>query len=146
MAFMKEKSQCVLWFHETKSPIPVLRNFRKDYSRNPPGAKSVKNWYNKFKDSSSVDDRKRTGRPRYSEGIVDVVRTAYKRILRKSTRRVSRELRVSQPTIFKILHKRLKLRAYKVHIVQTLKPNDLPKRAAFAEEILNRIDTNNGYL
>jgi hypothetical protein len=33
MASMKEKAQCVFWYHETKSPLTVQRNFRREYGR-----------------------------------------------------------------------------------------------------------------
>ena len=46
----------------------------------------------------------------------------------------------------KILHKRLHLSAYKVQITQALEPDDYPRRAAFATDILERIDVDNEYL
>ena len=46
---------------------------------------------------------------------------------------------------FPKFYKRLRLHAYKLQIVQALEPDDHPCRAAFAEEILQRIDDNNDY-
>jgi len=74
------------------------------------------------------------------------VREAFQRSSRKSTCRASNELRVPQSTIVKILHKRLKLYAYKVQIVQSLQPDNGPRRASFATKILRQIDEDNGYL
>jgi hypothetical protein len=48
--------------------------------------------------------------------------------------------------VVKILHKRLRLCAYKVQLVQALEPDDRPQRASFASEMLQRIDENNDYL
>jgi hypothetical protein len=45
-----------------------------------------------------------------------------------------------------ILQKRLRLCAHKVQLVQALEPDDHPRRAAFATEILQRIDEDNDYL
>ena len=146
MTSMAEKAQCVLWFHETKSPITVQRNFRREYDRSPPDVKSIKSWYEKFKETGSVGDLSRSGRPTSSEETVDAVRTSFEESPTKSTRRASTELGVPQSTIVKILHKRLQFHAYKVQIVQALQPNDRPQRAAFAEEILDRIDKSNDYL
>ena len=77
---------------------------------------------------------------------VDAVREAFQRSPGKSIRRPSNELRVPQSTVVKILHKRLKLYEYEVQTVQSLQPDDGPRRAAFATEILRRIDEDNDYL
>jgi hypothetical protein len=45
-----------------------------------------------------------------------------------------------------VLHNRLKLHAYKVQIIQQLKPDDRPKREKFANDILNLIDEDNDFL
>ena len=63
-----------------------------------------------------------------------------------STRRASNELCVPQSTVVKILQKRLKLYAYTVQIVHSLQPDDSPRRASLATEILRRIDDDNDYL
>ncbi|GBL97514.1 hypothetical protein AVEN_110332-1 [Araneus ventricosus] len=128
MAF-EQKAQCVLWFHETKSPINVQRAFRRCYGRNPPDTKSIKRWYEKFKETGSVTDLPRSGRPSVSEATVELVRQSFQRSSTKSTRRASRELQILQTSLVRILHKRLRLHAYKVQIVQDLQPNDCPRRA-----------------
>ena len=143
---MQEKAQCVLWFHETNSAVTVQRHFRRKYGRNPPDVKSIKNWYDKFKDTGSVGDLKRTGKPTSSDETVDSVRTAFQRSPRKSTRTASIELGVPKRTVVKILHRRLHLYPYKVQIAQALQPNDRPQRAAFATEVLERIESDREYL
>jgi hypothetical protein len=62
MASMKEKAQCVFWFHETKSPLTVQRNFRPEYGRQPTDVESITVWYAKFEETVNVGDRRRTGR------------------------------------------------------------------------------------
>ena len=81
-----------------------------------------------------------------SDKTVDAVREAFQRSSGKSTCRASNELRLPQSTVAKILHKRLKLYAYKVQIVQSLQPDVGPRRAPSATEILRRIDEDNDYL
>ena len=71
---------------------------------------------------------------------------AFHRSPRKSVRVASNEFAIPQSTVHKVLHKRLRLYAYKLQIVQALKPDDHPRRAAFVEEILQRIDDDNDYL
>ena len=74
------------------------------------------------------------------------MREAFQRSPGKSTRRASNDLLVPQSTVVKILHKGLKLCAYKVQVVQSLQPDDGPRRASFVTEILRRIDEDNNYL
>jgi hypothetical protein len=81
-----------------------------------------------------------------SEDTLDAVRDASQRSPRKSARRASHELLIPQRTVVKILHKRLCLCAYKVQLVQSLEPDDHPRRAAFATEMLQQIDGDNDYL
>jgi hypothetical protein len=46
--------------------------------------------------------------------------------------------------VVNIVHKRLRLCAYKVQLAQALEPGDHPRRAASAA-MLQRIDEDNGY-
>ena len=94
----------------------------------------------------SILDRKRSGRPSIDEETVDAVRAAFYRSQRKSIRVASNELAIPRSTAHKVSHKQLRLHAYKLQIVQALKPGNHPRRAAFAEEILKRIDDDNDYL
>jgi hypothetical protein len=75
MAYMKEEAQCVFWFHETKSPLTVLRNFIRGYGRHPPHVRRNTGWYAKFKETGNVGERKRTGRPSVREEAVDAVQS-----------------------------------------------------------------------
>jgi hypothetical protein len=94
MVSMKEKAQCVLWLHETRSPGTVQRNFSREYERHLPDVKSITGWNAKFKETGSVGDRERTGRPSASEETFDAVRDDFQRSPRKSSRRASHELRI----------------------------------------------------
>ena len=70
----------MLWYHETKSPVAVQRKFRNEYRRDPPDVKRIKDWYKKFTETGSVEDRKRSGRPSVSDASVDAVRDAWREI------------------------------------------------------------------
>ena len=106
MASVKEKAQCVLWYHETKSPVSVYRKFINVYGLPPPDVNSIKAWYSNFIETGSVGDLKRSGsRPSVSDETVDAVREAFQRSPGQSKRRASNELHVPQSTVVKILHK-----------------------------------------
>ena len=146
MASMQEKAQCVLWFYESRSPITVQRQFQREYGRYPPDVKSIKGWYEKFKETGSVGDKTRSGTLGVSDETVDTVHIAFHRSPQKSMRHASRETGISQSTIVKILHKRLHFHAHKVQILQALMPEDKPRRVEFATLMLERIDADNDYL
>ena len=146
MLTIQQKPQCVLWYHKLKSPTAVQRKFRNEFGQDPPHTNSIKRWFKNFMETGSILDRKRLGRPSIDEEIVDAVHVAFHRSPRKSIRVVSNELAIPRSTFHKVLRKRLRLHAYKLQIVQALKPDDHPRRAAFAEEILQRIDDDSDYL
>ncbi|GBO18027.1 hypothetical protein AVEN_243955-1 [Araneus ventricosus] len=98
MASIEQKAQCVLWFHETKSPINVQRAFRRCYGCSPPDTKSIKRWYAKFKETGSVTDLPSCGRPSLSEATVELVQQSFQRSP-KSTRQASRELQIPQTSL-----------------------------------------------
>ena len=97
-------------------------------------------------ETGSILDGKRSGRPSIDEETVDAVRVAFHHSPRKPIRIASNELAIPRRTVHKVSHKRLRLHAYKLQIVQALKPDDRPRRATFAEEILQRIEDDNDYL
>ena len=97
-------------------------------------------------ETGSILDRKRSGRPSIDVETVDALRVAFHRCPRKSIRVASNEVSNPRSTIHKVLHKRLRLHAYKLQIVQALKQDDYPRRTAFTEEVLQRIDDDNDYL
>jgi len=84
---MKEKSQCVLWYHETKSPVSLQWKFRNECGRPPPDVKTIKAWYSKFVETSSVGDLNTSGRSSVGDETVDSVREAFQRSPGKSTHR-----------------------------------------------------------
>ena len=78
-------------------------------------------------ETGSILHRKRSGRPSIDKETVDVVRVAFHRSSKKSIRVVSNKLAIPQSAVHKVLHKRLRLHAYKLQIVQALKPDDRPR-------------------
>lgn len=52
-----------VWYHETRSPGTVQRNFQITYRKMPPDVKSITSWYDKLKNTGSVADVPRTNRP-----------------------------------------------------------------------------------
>jgi len=65
-----------------------------------------------------------TGRPRTSEEDVERIRQSCIRSPKKSTARRSVTLGIPKTTIQNVLHKHLRLHAYKIQLKQEIKPDD----------------------
>jgi hypothetical protein len=94
----------------------------------------------------SVEKQKSTGRPQTFEEIVECIRESCVRSPKKSVAHHSFELCVLKTTIQNVLHKRLRLHAYKIQLRHEIKVTDHPKRVEFANFMLTEIDDSEDYL
>ena len=134
MLTIQQKAQCVLWYHKLKSPTAVQRKFKNEFGQDHPHINSIKRWFKNFMKTGSILDCKRSGMPSIDEEIVDAMRVAFHRSPRKSIRIAKKKLASSRSTVHKVLRKQLQLHAYKLQIVQALKPDNHPRRAAFSSK------------
>ena len=100
-----------------KSPTAVQSKFRNEFGQDFPHANSIKRWFKNFMETDTILDRKRSCRPSINEETVDAVGVAFHRSPRKSIRVASNEHAIPRSTVHKVLHKRLRLHAYKLQIV-----------------------------
>ena len=142
----QEKAQCVSWFIETKSDVQTQRNYRSKYGRDPPSRPSSRLCHKKFMETGTVFDTRRSGQPRTSEENIERVRQAFQRSPMKSIRTAARQVELPHSTVHKVLHKNLRLYAYKVQMLQALQPNDMPRRKEFAVNMLQRISEDEAFL
>lgn len=77
---------------------------------------------------------------------MDRVHETFSRSRRKSIRQASNELQTPRSTVNDIIHKGLRLRAYKIQILQKLKPNDHLARWEVADEMINRMELNSDFI
>ena len=90
--------------------------------------------------------RKGVGRPQISEEEIEFVRVANTRSPRKSIRGASTQLQISRSTPHKSLLRKLRLYAYKMQLVQALKPEDKLRQKEFAVTMLDRLDSDPQFL
>jgi len=100
---------------------------------------------NQFTETGAVEKQKSTGRPRISEDV-EHIRQSCIRSPKKSIARRSVTLGIPKITVQNVLHKRLRLHAYKIQLKQLIKPDDRPKRVEFATFMLNAIDEEETFL
>ena len=129
----QQRSWCVLEFHKTNSVETVQSAFKPKFNVDPPTNKSILKWHRNFIERGCICDQRKghSDRSSVSEQVVDRVRESFLRSPRKSTRSASRELKVPQSTVSKILRKRLLLHPYRLQLVQKLHPEDKETRHAF---------------
>ena len=125
-----KKAFCVLEFAETESIVTVQRRFRTMYHTEPPTDKTILEWYMELQQSGCLCAAKRTGRPGPSAKTVECVRETFVRNPQKSTHRVSRELQMPQSSVWRILRKRLRVKGYRLQLLQALNPQDHNLRLA----------------
>ena len=97
-------------------------------------------------DTGTVFDTRRSGQPRTSEENIKGVRQAFQRSSMKSILTAARQLELTRSTMHKVLHKNLRLYAYKVQMLQALQPNDMSRRKEFAVNMLQRISEDDAFL
>ena len=118
--------------------MTVQRRFRAELQKAAPVFNSIKKWYAKFRDEGCLCIALHPGRPGPSEETVNQIREAYQRSPCKSTTRASLELGVAQSTVWRILHKRLKCKSYRLQLHQDLSENDKDVRLNFCIEMQER--------
>ena len=70
MASLEERVNCVLWLAEN---LPLLSKEGLEYKKEAPHRNSISNWMNKFKETSSVNDKSRSDRPYVNEETVEEI-------------------------------------------------------------------------
>jgi len=104
---MRHKIYCVPEFIKTESATAVQRAFRLRFNTQNPTGNSICCWNHQFEQIGCLCKGKSSGRPRVSEENVRRIQESFEPSPRKSTRRASRELGIPQPTVWRVLRRRL---------------------------------------
>jgi len=108
MATMQHKICCVELI-KTEVATAVQRVLRLRFNIQPTTKEIICRWIHQSEQISCLFKGKSSGRPRVSEENVRRIQEIFERSPRKSTRRASRELGVPQPTVWRVLRRRLLL-------------------------------------
>ena len=114
---MQHKIFCVREFIKTESATAVQLAFRLRFNIQPPTRKSICRWNYQFEQTGCLCKGKSSGRPRVSEENVRRIQESFERSRRKSTRRASREHGIPQPTVWRVLGRRLMFNPYRLQLV-----------------------------
>jgi hypothetical protein len=120
--------------------------FWRVYRKDAPTDKSIRKWYQQFQEAGSVVKGHSPGRPSTSHDDTKRIRVAFQRSPKHSVLHVSRQLQIPKSTVHDVLHRRLKLRAYKQQLVQHIQPRDKPQRVNFVTFMLEQLTADDNYL
>ena len=143
----QRKVQCVSWLAELKSVTRIQQRARREWNVDPPTHKSIYELDKTLRETGSlISHPGKHPKQHVMEETVDRVRESFSRSQCKSIRQANRELGVPRSTVHNIVHKCLRLRAYKLQLLHHIKPDDHRKRTDFAVEMLSHIEENDSYL
>ena len=97
----------------------------------------------KFLRTGSVIDKTHSGRPRTSPEIIQGIQDTIERSPRSSTRRLNREIGVSQSTKWRFLHFTLKKRANRMQAMHALEEEDRASCETMWHDLLDSVDHEN---
>lgn len=125
----------------TNSCREVRRRFLTEFPDVPaPHRDTVRKLVNKFRDTGSILDKKRRVKRRVlTEEKLDEVGERLEHTPKKSLRRLAQETGISKTSAWKAT-KLLKLKPYKVIVVQELQPRDYEIRVNFSNWILRNVN------
>ena len=127
------------------SDIATQRSFRLHFNfprHGPiPDGKAIRRWVEALEETGSTRRPRGGGRPKTvrTPEIVALVKEAVEQSPRRSARKHSLALAMSNRSLRRILRYDLSFHPYKIMIVQELKPTDLKNRRNCCQEMLSRI-------
>ena len=132
----EERIQMVLLMAKLESVTLVERQLRKEGVFSIPTKKHIRKIYQKFKETGSVHDLPRSGRPSIAEEKVEEIRELFSSNPTTSLKRAYASTGIPCSSVHKILHKKLKMMPYKMSHLQQLFDSDQAARNLMCIELL----------
>ena len=128
------------------SPVSVQRAWRREYESTPTSDKTIRQTYKRFKETGSIHDLKRDGRPRVRDEVVEAVREHYEENPNSSLRQASREMDIPYERLRKTLKYSFGVRTFDYTLVQELLPDDHLSRKEYCELMKQRLSEDQRFL
>ena len=134
-----ERVQVVLLYAKFESFILVQREWRKRFATQPPSSQTIRNLVDKFKETGSVLDRERPGRPRsaVTEEAIESVTDLLTENKNLSIRKGAKDLDMSKTNYYIVVLKAGFL-PFRPNKVQRFSKDDFDRRVEFCETLLLR--------
>lgn len=139
-------------FANVRSITAVQRAFRLEFGYrgrgDAPSRLTIRKWIRKWQEEGSVRNKKGTGRRRFVRHAENIerVRNAFQQSPKRSAKRHSLTLNISERSLRRILHLDLKFHPYKTQVCQELDARHKLNRMECCQNILNAIQINPNFL
>lgn len=137
------------YYQNANSIVTAQRLYRHNYrTRRAPGESSIRRWIDMFENTGAtiqIPNRNNLRTVR-DEETIEEVRLSIRQNPSLSVRKRSQQLQIKKSSLHVILKKDLRLKAYKIQLVQELKPTDYLNRVTFVQEMMNRFRNFNNIL
>jgi AraC-like DNA-binding protein len=121
-----------------ESPTAVIRQWKKERKniRRTPARNTIRELIERWRETGSVTDRPRSGRPQVGVDRVDDVRRLIEESPTTSIRRMSQTLDISRSTMHRIARSRVGVYPYRLQLRQQLQPQDFAARVRYGHWVL----------
>ena len=141
MFTLQQKAQAVIWITELKYPKLVQRKFQSVYGVEAPSINTIKSWKQKFLETGSVQVIKKKRRAHVvTEETLDEVSLTITENNQTSVRKIANSMSLTYSSALRCL-KKLKLKPYKIQMLQHLNNNDYENRLIMCSTLLEMIKT-----
>jgi hypothetical protein len=111
--------------------VTEQRTFRAKYAKDPPTDKTIRAWYKQFTETGCLCKQKSSCRTLTAEDDIEWVRASFLHSPKKSMGTAVKELSMLKTTVWRVLHKRLVFKPYRIQMVQHLSDEDHRRRLDF---------------
>lgn len=142
----QERIRIVLLMAKLESVTLVERQLRKEGVYPIPTKKHMRTIYHKFKETGSVHDLPRSGRPSIPEEKVEEIKEIFSSNPSTSLKRAYASTGIPCSSVHKILHEKLNMMPYKMSHLQQLFDSDRAARTVMCTELLNSVSNDESFL
>ena len=144
MLSTEERTEIVILMAKLESTAAVRRALQRRVK--VPSENTIRDTFKKFKETGSVHNRPKSGRPALEDEKVEEISNFFKNEPKTSLRFVAKEVGCSFKTVHNIARQKLNLFPYKIQMTQLLHDEDIVLRMAMCETLLEKIDADENFL
>ena len=123
------------------SATVVQRKLWAEFGKNTPGLTCIKDTFQRFCETGTVEDRERSGRPsKITEEKIDEVSDVLENEPQSSVRSVAIVCSIPSTTAHRIMTEHLSLKPYKVQFVKQLYEEDLQDRVEMCKTLMPMLE------
>lgn len=135
MKYSHEKKWFCVKRMKDGSPIKnIIIEYSGEFRPPIPDETTIRRWYKKHQEQGSLEDCKRSGRPPVPQETIDRVKETLEEHPELPIRKAGPLLGLKPKAVHHIIKKKLKMKSYKPHRLQSMKPADRLRRVAFCNK------------